>query len=454
MAKKKEEPYLLNDEEHLSEVDTQITKTYNDKDQESNPDEVSKAIKKANPEDVSYNEDGSISVKEGDVNEVEKTQVMKFDIKSSSDVKALQQMLDKGVDSKKMGVGTDGTISVSENKINLTKKEIMGIIKENKNFVSTKSDLLKTIKNRIISESRMNDNVRRKFEGGDNDYNDILGQDLTNQLAQESFREIADNIRQKTGKENPSFMEIQQFLSNSLLEAAKEEYRLGTENLERKAVAMIRRQFNIPEDAVEFDAKIMGIPPAMLGLPSSTPQTRLDQIARQQGFKIGDIKREGLKFDKGNKPHVMVTYSPNQKRISGDEGAGSSAVKDKYSDYVLDLADFLNVELKSRTQISKSKLLSLKYYFKDRLKEIERLYTDPPYSEYFLIVLNNGKEYYSDGHSVVEKDSIDNLIKNKEAIKGYGISKENEILKSYKDAFNMYKQKAISEKGIKYEYVR
>lgn len=159
-------------------------------------------------------------------------------------------------------------------------------------------------------------------------------------------------------------------------------------------------------------------------------------------------------FDKGNKPHVMVTYSPNQKRISGDEGAGSSAVKDKYSDYVLDLADFLNVELKSRTQISKSKLLSLKYYFKDRLKEIERLYTDPPYSEYFLIVLNNGKEYYSDGHSVVEKDSIDNLIKNKEAIKGYGISKENEILKSYKDAFNMHKQKAISEKGIKYEYVR
>ena len=302
MAKKKEEPYLLNDEEHLSEVDTQITKTYNDKDQESNPEEVSKAIKKANPEDVSYNEDGSISVKEGDVNEVEKTQVMKFDIKSSSDVKALQQMLDKGVDSKKMSVGTDGTISVSENKINLTKKEIMGIIKENKNFVSTKSDLLKTIKNRIISESRMNDNVRRKFESGDNDYNDILGQDLTNQLAQESFREIADNIRQKTGKENPSFMEIQQFLSNSLLEAAKEEYRLGTENLERKAVAMIRKQFNIPEDAVEFDAKIMGIPPAMLGVPSSTPQTRLDQISRQQGFKIGDIKREGLKFDKGNKP--------------------------------------------------------------------------------------------------------------------------------------------------------
>jgi hypothetical protein len=46
-------------------------------------------------------------------------------------------------------------------------------------------------------------------------------------------------------------------------------------------------------------------------------------------------------FDKNNKPHVVVTYSPNEKRISGDEGAASTEVKGKYHRYILDLAEHL-----------------------------------------------------------------------------------------------------------------
>ena len=34
----------------------------------------------------------------------------------------------------------------------------------------------------------MNDNVRQNFESGENDYQDILGQELTNQLPQEPFK--------------------------------------------------------------------------------------------------------------------------------------------------------------------------------------------------------------------------------------------------------------------------
>ena len=260
-------------------------------------------------------------MREGDVNVVEKTQILKFDIKKSSDVKSLKQMLDKGVESQKINIGTDGTISISEsvkkqhkiitvesfkkmannfNKINLSESDIMSILEETQNPIMKKSELIESIKNNLISEANMNDNVRRSFESGENDYQDILGSDLTNQLAQEAFEEIADNIRRKTGKRNVTLQDVQSLLGNSLMEAAKEENRIGIENLERKAVDMIRKQYNIPIDAVEFDAKIVGIPPQMLVGRDMTPQ-QMEQLSRQAGVKVGKINREGLKMSKGEK---------------------------------------------------------------------------------------------------------------------------------------------------------
>ena len=316
----KEEPYLLQDSE-LDELEKKTITTYDDRDQESKPEDVSKAIQKAKPEDVSYGEDGSISVTEEDnLKEVEKSQILKYDIKKSSDVKALQQMLDKGVESEKITIGTDGTISISENKksgeilttesfknlvknfnkINLSESDIINILEETQNPTITKSELLQTINNNLISEANMNDNVRQGFESGENDYNDILGQELTNQLAQEAFQDIADDIRRKTGKRNVSLQDVQALLGNSLMAAAKEEYRIGTENLERKAVDMIRKQYNIPADAVEFDAKIIGLPPQMLVGSDMSPQ-QMEQLSRQAGIKVGKINRGGLKMSKGDK---------------------------------------------------------------------------------------------------------------------------------------------------------
>jgi len=189
--------------------------------------------------------------------------------------------------------------SKKKRKINLSESDIINILKNN-NQIVRKSDLIESIKNNLISEANMNDNVRRSFESGENDYNDILGQELTNQLAQEAFQEIADNIRRKTGKRNVSLNDVQSLLGNSLMAAAKEENRIGIENLERKAVDMIRKQFNIPVNAVEFDAKIVGLPPQMLVGRDMTPQ-QMEQLSRQAGVKVGKINREGLKMSKGEK---------------------------------------------------------------------------------------------------------------------------------------------------------
>jgi len=311
------EPYLLQDEE-LGEIEK---KTYIEYDLENDTEEFEKELEKR-PENVKINpETGTATIEEDNLKEVEKSQILKYDIKKSSDVKALQQMLDKGVESEKITIGTDGTISISEsiknptriitaesfkkmvnnfNRIDLSESEILSILKETQNPIMKKSELMETIQNNLISEAQMNDNVRQNFESGSHDYSDIINTDLARNLANESFEEIAQKIREKTGRNNVTIDDVQRLMSNSLMNAAKQEYQYGIERLEQKAVEMIKKQFNIPNDAVDFEATITGLPPQMLVGRDVSPQ-EADMISRQAGVKVGKINREGLKMEKGQK---------------------------------------------------------------------------------------------------------------------------------------------------------
>jgi hypothetical protein len=266
----KKKPHLLNDEDHLGEV--KITKqekhTY-DLDKEEDVEVFNKSIKS-----MSNSEKKNVT----------------FDTKNDTATITKESLVFKVKDIN----------STLFNKIDLSESDIIRILEQTQNPIMKKSELIESIKNNLISEARMNDNVRRSFESGESDYNDILGQEMTNQLAQEAFNEIADNIRRKTGKQDVDLSDVQQLLGNSLLSAAKEEYRIGIESLERKAVDMIRKQYNIPADAVEFDAKIVGLPSEMLVGRSVTPQ-EAEQLSRQVGIKIGKINREGLKIERGAK---------------------------------------------------------------------------------------------------------------------------------------------------------
>jgi hypothetical protein len=58
------------------------------------------------------------------------------------------------------------------------------------------------------------------------------------------------------------------------------------------------------------------------------------------GVMSRDDKRTILTlFDDNHNPHVLVTYSPNQNRISGDQGGGGSEVKEEYQDYEIIVID-------------------------------------------------------------------------------------------------------------------
>jgi hypothetical protein len=112
-------------------------------------------------------------------------------------------------------------------------------------------------------------------------------------------------------------------------------------------------------------------------------------------------------FDKTNKPHVVVTYSPNEKRISGDEGVASSEVKSLYHNYILDLAQTLGVNFDaSRT---KSTFLKLKYLLRNKISNIQKLRPSSVYDEYFVFTTLNGREYYTNGSEVLPADELRRL---------------------------------------------
>jgi hypothetical protein len=115
-------------------------------------------------------------------------------------------------------------------------------------------------------------------------------------------------------------------------------------------------------------------------------------------------------FDKENKPHVVVTYSPNEKRISGDEGGAGTPVKNEYADYVLDLSNVLGANFDSEK--TQSKFLRVKHKIGDKLKSIKQVPGKNPFTEVYKIKLTNGKVYFTNGYEVISEEELKTVIEN------------------------------------------
>ncbi len=85
-------------------------------------------------------------------------------------------------------------------------------------------------------------------------------------------------------------------------------------------------------------------------------------------------------FDPSQNPHVVATYSPNEKRLSGVEGIGSSEPKLEYSKYIIDLVKILKVEYD--WDKSKSGYLSVFFRLRHLVKNFKEVYKDT-YNNYF-----------------------------------------------------------------------
>jgi hypothetical protein len=155
-------------------------------------------------------------------------------------------------------------------------------------------------------------------------------------------------------------------------------------------------------------------------------------------------------FGPNNKPHVMVVYSPNDKRISGDECAGSSPVKPQYHAYVLDLAHHLGVRFDEER--SKSPELRVKYLLKDKAQSIEPLQSsnDQSYDHYFRFTVD-GQGFYTDGHVVVSGADVDRVGK---------MIDDSELVLPYpqqsitRNVFNQYNRNIMIGRGVEFIPIR
>jgi hypothetical protein len=138
-------------------------------------------------------------------------------------------------------------------------------------------------------------------------------------------------------------------------------------------------------------------------------------------------------FDSKNKPHVVVTYSPNQKRISGDEGVAGSAVKSQYHDYILDLAKTLGA--KQDFENSKSNELKLKGKLGDQLQKME-IIKKGTYNNIYKVTMIDGTSWFTDSYNFYPENEVLQLLQTDPSLKG---KLDNALTK----AFNVYSDSGV-----------
>jgi hypothetical protein len=112
-------------------------------------------------------------------------------------------------------------------------------------------------------------------------------------------------------------------------------------------------------------------------------------------------------FDPANIPHVVVLYSPNETRISGEEGQRYSSVKAEYTDYVLDITKTLGATFDYHG--SKSKLLKIKAKVGSFLVDAKKVPGANESFEYYLLSTTNGNSYYTDGYNAIKSEDAASL---------------------------------------------
>lgn len=115
-------------------------------------------------------------------------------------------------------------------------------------------------------------------------------------------------------------------------------------------------------------------------------------------------------FDKGNKPHVVTTWSPTEKRLSGAEGVASTPPKESYEDYILDLAKTLGARID--WEKSKSKTLALKALF--TAENVASIKSLGGYFPNYQITFKNGETWFTDGYGFIPQAEVQKAMPNYE----------------------------------------
>jgi hypothetical protein len=122
----------------------------------------------------------------------------------------------------------------------------------------------------------MNDDLRRKIERGEHDYSEHIDPETVKRMSDEIVRAAKENIESRGGRAN--LEGAQELMSRGLMGALQKEARHKRE-LEQLAIKLVSEEYGVPQDAVDFEAKITGHP----------------QLGGEE------IRKTGLKMRKGDK---------------------------------------------------------------------------------------------------------------------------------------------------------
>jgi len=176
-------------------------------------------------------------------------------------------------------IKTSGGEPTVENKIikmaKLTKEQILNMVESQEPARMTKRELIESISHRLLNED-MDDELRNKIERGESGYSEHLDPETIKRMANDIMRDAKANIESKGGQANLDG--AQNILSQGLMGALPKE-RAHKRELERLAVKLVTQEYNIPQDAVDFEVEITGHP--------------------QLGGT--EIQKRGLKIKKGTK---------------------------------------------------------------------------------------------------------------------------------------------------------
>lgn len=159
----------------------------------------------------------------------------------------------------------------------VSKEQILRMVESNEPARMKKRELIESISNLILKED-MNDDIRRKIESGENDYSEHLDADTVKRMADSIMNDVRANLQARMGRGNANMDQANRVLAQGLMGALPKEMRHKRE-LEQLAVQLVRQEYDVPEDAVDFEAHITGHP-EMGGEP---------------------IRKTGLKMRRGNK---------------------------------------------------------------------------------------------------------------------------------------------------------
>lgn len=265
--------------ENLDEEEVSTVTTYSTEDDDS--DEIAKAVKNADEENVTFNADGTVSVRQ---------------------------------------------------------ESIESMVRESQNPVMSKSELIQEMTNQLINEANKYED---EYNSGDNDYARHLDSDSVRDMSRELYNDIRSAAEDKFGEANfdRASMAMARSLQNILMMEMNHRQELAQE-----AVRLIREKYGaLTEDAVDIQAEITGHP-ALGGRPIQKGQLQMRRgtTPPPQGKTEEELKPEVTKRRIINgMTHGAARKGQNLYHLAGDvlNRLGPSARED-YSK-VMAANDFL-----------------------------------------------------------------------------------------------------------------